>query len=67
MKISRELEMVREEIRKLIDSIRVERKFRKKKKDDVNGQLGMSETGSMVSFVKNELDDLDRFMQDIVE
>lgn len=56
--------MVREEIRKLIDQIRVEKKFRKKKQV---GDVVMTETGSMVSLVKNEMDDLDKFMQDFAE
>lgn len=68
MKISRELEMVREEIRKLIDSIRVEKKYKKKKKDGSEGQLAsLSEATSMQSFVKNEMDDLDKFMQEFAE
>lgn len=66
MRISRELDMLREGIRKLIDSIRVEKRLKKKKKDHSSSkasEMGSFDSESFIhSEIKNEIDDLDKFI-----
>ena len=69
MSISRELDVQREYIRKFIDSCRVKKKYKqtKKKNDESSVVVDSSEMTSIQTEIQNEIDDLDKFIQDIVD
>ena len=70
MSISRELDVQREYIRKFIDSCRVKKKYKHIKKKNEEGSVVVVDSSEMTSIqteIQNEIDDLDKFIQDIVD
>lgn len=70
VRICRELDMVREGIKKLIESMKVEKKYKKKKRQDGRPSEIASNAepeSTIQSEIKTEIDELDRFIKELID